>query len=128
VLPVSTAGCKVTHGGRITAANGDKATFGGNAQVPAAGPKGQEEYQDHGPAQPRNVKSINVQAVTCSADKTQASIFGQATIDGALSFDDRIDLKDLGGPGTSDTYRIRLSDGYDSGEQTLAGGNVQIHK
>jgi Bacterial Ig-like domain (group 1) len=124
VIPTSTAGCKVTYGGRITAGNGDKATLGGNAQAPA---KGQEEYQDHGAAAAMNVHSINVQAVTCSADGTSASIFGQATIDGAGTYDYRIDLKDLGEPGSSDTYRIRLSNGYDSGEQTLEGGNVQIH-
>jgi len=122
VTPASTEGCKVTYGGRITAANGDKATFGGNAQASA---QGQEEYQDHGPKQPRNVHSINVTSVTCSADKTQASIFGQATIDGAGTYNYRIDVKDLG---KTDTYRIRLSDGYDSGEQTLEGGNVTIHK
>jgi hypothetical protein len=124
VLPTSTARCKVTYGGRIAADNGDKATFGGNAQAPA---KGQEEYQDHGPAAAMDVHSINVQAVTCSADGTSASIFGQATIDGAGTYDYRIDLKDLGEPGSSDAYRIRLSNGYDSGEQTLGGGNVQIH-
>ena len=67
-------------GGRCLAANSDQATFGGNAEVP---PKGQEEYQDHGPAADLNVHSINVQAVTCSADGTQASIFGQATINGS---------------------------------------------
>jgi hypothetical protein len=127
VLPTSTEGCKVTYGGRIAAANGDKATFGGNAQVPAAGAKGQEQYRDHGPAQSMNVHSINVQAVVCSADGTQASIFGQATIGGSGTSDYRIDLEDLGEPGASDTYRIRLSNGYDSGEQVLDGGNVQIH-
>ena len=37
VVPASTPGCKVTYGGRITAANGDKATFGGNAQAPLRG-------------------------------------------------------------------------------------------
>jgi hypothetical protein len=124
VLPVSTPGCKVTYGGRITAANLDKATFGGNAQAPT---KGQQEYQDHGPAAALNVHSINVQAVTCSADGTSASIFGKATVDGSGTFDYRIDLKDLGEPGTSDTYRIRLSSGYDSGEKVLESGNVQIH-
>lgn len=124
VLPVSTEGCKVTYGGHITPANGDPASFGGNAKVP---PKGQENYRDHGPAAEMHVHSINVQAVTCSADGTQASIFGEATIDGSGTFDYRIDLEDLGEPGTSDTYRIRLSNGYDSGEQTLEGGNVQIH-
>jgi hypothetical protein len=127
VLPTSTPGCKVSYGGRITAANGDPATFGGNAQVPAAGPKGQEQYRDHGPADPMRVHSINVQAVTCSADGTQATIFGQATIDGIGTFNYRIDVADLGEPGTADTYRIQLSNGYDSGEQVLDGGNVQIH-
>jgi len=124
VLPASTEGCKVTYGGHITAANGDPASFGGNAKAPD---KGQQQYTDHGPATPMNVHSISVTAVTCSADGTQASIFGQATIDGSGTFDYRIDLKDLDEPGTSDTYRIRLSNGYDSGEQVLDGGNVQIH-
>jgi len=125
VIPPNNEACKVTYGGRITAANGDKATFGGNAQ--GKGPKGQEEYQDHGPATDINVHSINVLAVTCSRDGINASIFGTATINGAGSFDYRIDLKDLGEPGSLDTYRIRLSNGYDSGEQVLSGGNVQTH-
>jgi Bacterial Ig-like domain (group 1) len=124
VLPTSTPGCKVTYGGRITAANLHKATFGGNAQAPN---KGQQEYQDHGPAAAMNVHSINVQAVTCSADGTAASIFGKAKADGGGTFDYRVDLKDLGEPGSSDTYRVRLSSGYDSGEKVLESGNVQIH-
>ena len=125
-IPASTAGCKVTNGGRITADNGDKATFGGNAK--GTGPSGQEEYQDHGPADAINVHSIDVLAVTCTRDRTAASIFGTATIDGAGSVDYRIDVQDLGEPGTSDTYRLRLSTGYDSGVQVIVGGNVQIHK
>jgi len=125
-LPSSTAGCKVTYGGRITADNGDKATFGGNAK--GTGPSGQEEFQDHGPADAINVHSIDVRAVTCTRDRTAASIFGTATIDGAGSFDYRIDVQDLGEPGSTDTYRLRLSTGYDSGVQVIVGGNVQIHK
>jgi len=73
------------------------------------------------------VHSIDVTSVVCSTDGTQATIFGTATINGAGEFDYRIDLKDLGEPGDTDTYRIRLEGGYDSGEQTLEGGNVQIH-
>ena len=122
VVPASTPGCKVTYGGRITAANGDMATFGGNAK--ADGLKGSQEYQDHGPAADMNVHSIDVLAVECSTDGTEASIFGTATVDGSGTFDYRIDLKDLD---AGDTYRIRLSNGYDSGEQPLLGGNVQIH-
>ena len=125
VIPASTAGCKVTYGGRIEAANGDKGTFGGNAK--ADGLEGSENYQDHGPAADMHVKSVDVDAVVCSADGTSASIFGTATVDGAGSFDYRIDVEDLGEPGSSDTYRIRVSNGYDSGEQVLDRGNVQIH-
>ena len=139
----STDSCKVTYGGRIATAEGDKATFGGNAH--SKGPKGQEEYQDHGPLTDINVHSIDVQLVTCGDDGgvgvgvaarvataavssvTQASIFGTATVNGSGSFDYQIDLQDFGEPGTADTYRIRLSNGYDSGEQILVGGNVQIH-
>jgi hypothetical protein len=126
VIPQSTPGCKVTGGGRITASNDDKGTFGGNAM--ADGLSGSEEYQDHGPAQDMNVHSIDITAVVCNAAGTHASIFGTATVDGGGSFDFRIDVDDNGEPGRSDTYRIRLSNGYDSGIQTLAkGGNIQIH-
>lgn len=130
-LPASTEGCKVTYGGRITAANGDKATFGGNAKVKNDGTvQGQEQYQDHGPVQPMNVHSINVLALVCpDTSPLEASIFGDATIDGSGSVLYRIDVKDVDEPGTGvDTYRIRLSNGYDSGEQVLRGGNIQIHK
>lgn len=75
-----------------------------------------------------NVHSINVLAVTCSST-TEANIHGEATINGSGTFAYRIDVKDLGEPGKGfDKYRIRLSNGYDSAEQTLKGGNIQIHK
>ena len=76
----------------------------------------------------RSVFLTTISAVTCSTDKKQGRIFGTATINGAGSFQFRIDVKDLGEPGTNDTYRIRLSNGYDSGEKKLEGGNIQIHK
>ena len=40
----------------------------------------------------------------------------------------RIDVTDMGSPGTNDTYGIILSNGYASGQKTLQGGNVTIHK
>jgi hypothetical protein len=127
VLPESTPGCTVTDGGRITASNGDKATFGSIAAVSATGtPSGAQEYQDHGSAADLNVHSTAVLAVVCSGNK--ASVFGTATINGSGSYNYRIDLTDNGEPGAgADKYRIRLSTGYDSGEKTLAGGNIQMH-
>jgi hypothetical protein len=135
-LPLSTAFCVVdfvTYGIRIVAANGDLGTGGGNARVDGErNPSGQHEYQDHGPVQPMNVHSISVLAVVCSdidgvPGARQAQIYGRATIDGAGEFAYRIHVEDRGEPGTSDKYWILLSNGYDSGSQTLIGGNVQIH-
>jgi len=133
-LPLSTAFCEVTitEGGWITTMNGDRASFGGNARVSDDGSSvdGEEEYQDHGPADPRNVKSIELLATTCTtdADPQTATIFGRATIDGSGDFIFRIDLSDGGHGGSNDSYGILMDDGYDSGQQPLGGGNVTIHK
>ena len=122
----STAGCKVTNGGRITASNGDKATFGGNSKATNEDEaKGQEQYRDHGPATSFRFHSIRIETVIC--DGGQATILGQGTVDGEGSYDFRIDVTDNGEPGEDDTYRIRISNGYDSGQQPLEGGNLQVH-
>jgi Bacterial Ig-like domain (group 1) len=130
-VPPSTELCevKITEGGWMVANNGDRASFGGNAKVDADGNvQGQQEYQDHGPAQPRNAHSIELLATTCSDDLTSATIFGTATINGSGEYVFRIDVIDMGQPGTSDSYGIMLSDGYASGQKQLQGGNVTIHK
>ncbi len=128
VLPASTPRCEINNGGWIVASNGDRATFGGNAKSNASGEtQGQEQYQDHGPVQRLNLHSINVLAVVCDGS-TRASIFGQATINGSGVVNYRINVQTLGGPGKSqDTYQL-LTDEYDSGEQTLGGGNIQIRR
>jgi hypothetical protein len=131
LLPVTTPLCeiKISDGGRITALNGDTATFGGNARSSATGQtSGQQTYQDHGPAQPLTAKALSVLAIVCEGTM-QASIYGQATINGSGSFFYRINLKDAAEPGVgSDTYWILLQNGYTSGQQTLEGGNVQIRR
>jgi hypothetical protein len=130
ILPVSTPGCevKITNGGWIIAANGDKSSFGGNAKVDLDGNvSGNEEYQDHGPAQPMNLKG-NV-LVVMGTSMTEATIYGQATIDGTGSFYYRLNVEDNAEPGKdTDKYWILVGNGYDSGNQTLMGGNIQIHK
>jgi hypothetical protein len=127
---VSTPGCEVniSNGGKITALNTDEATFGGNAKVSASGAtSGQEEYQDHGPLQPMNVKALTVQAVICDQDDMSAEIYGMASVDGMGEHEYRIKVHDGGEPGTNDTYGILVPDvSYASGDQQLEGGNVQI--
>jgi hypothetical protein len=130
VLPVTTPGCEITitNGGWIIANNGDRANFGGNAKADEDGNvTGQEEYQDKGPAEAFNLHG-DVTVVVCDPDPTRATIFGDATIDGSGSHLFRIDVRDFAEPGKGvDTYRMRV-DSYDSGEKTLGGGNIQIHK
>jgi hypothetical protein len=128
VLPVTTPGCeiKITNGGWIIATNGDRASFGGNAKADADGNvSGNEEYQDHGPATPFNLHG-NVLVIVCNDDDS-ATIFGEATIDGSGSHTYRIDVQDNGESGKNDRYRMRVN-AYDSGDQQLQGGNVQIHR
>jgi hypothetical protein len=131
-LPASTEFCevKVTDGGWIIAVNDDRASFGGNAKVPegASEVQGQEQYTDHGPADPRDVHSIELTAMTCTDDLHSATIFGRATVDGSGDYVFRIDVTDGGQGGSNDSYGIILSDGYASGQQDLRGGNVTIHK
>ena len=125
VVPVTTPRCEITNGGWIIAANGDRATFGGQAKANESGEtQGQQEYLDHGPAQRLKLQSINVLAIVCDGS-TRASIFGQATINGSGLFNYRIDLQDLGKG--QDTYQLFL-DSYNSGAQPLGGGNIQIRR
>ena len=128
---MSTPGCSVTitNGGWIIADNGDTASFGGNAKVSSGGSaSGQEEYQDHGPVRPVNVKSLSVAAIECSTDRTTATIIGTASVNGSGSYEYEIDVKDAGTPGTNDTYAIRIpAVAYNSGPHMLLGGNITIH-
>jgi len=131
---VSTPGCEVriSNGGSITTTLDDEATFGGNAKVSMSGAtSGQQQYQDHGPLQPLRFKALTVQAVICNEDDDgavmSAEIYGMGTVDGEGEFDYRIKLEDQGEPGTNDRYWIFIPGAlYDSGDQQLDGGNVQI--
>ena len=128
VLPTTTPLCEISNGGWIIAENGDRATFGGNAKANESGEtQGQQQYQNHGPVQRLKMHSINVQAIVCDGS-TRASIFGQATINGSGIFNYRINVQDLGGPGRGQDKYWLLMDGYNSGQQILRGGNVQIRR
>jgi hypothetical protein len=77
--------------------------------------------------QPLNMHSINVLAIVCEGT-TRASIYGQATINGSGTFNYRINVRDLAEPGRGqDTYGLLMAS-YNSGEQVLRGGNVQIRR
>jgi hypothetical protein len=122
-VPASTDGCLVFGHGRITATNGDRASFRGLAV--ASPPRGAEFYRDNGPADPIRVVSTSVDAVTCSADGSRASVFGRTRMTGG-SVEYRIDVQLAAWEWGKDTYRIRLSSGYDSGAQPIRHGDLDI--
>jgi hypothetical protein len=57
----------------------------------------------------------------------RASVFGTARINRAGSVEYRIDVELTAWAWGKDTYRLRLSSGYDSGAQQIRHGDVDIH-
>lgn len=124
--------CRVSGGGRILAANGDQATFGGSVsslRPPLA--TGHEVYLDHGPVQPLRFRSLTVTAVVCNLDARRAEIIGTGevqTVFGQQPVEFRIAVfVPTSNVNLPDFYRITLSNGYDSGEQPVLQGNLVMH-
>ena len=122
ILPSSTSG-KFNGGGKI-ARPGKFATFGlsfkGTPDL-----SGNLSYNDHSAATGRQVGVLTVDAYVQTGSSVK--IFGTASVDGAGSHVFRLDLVDNGEPGTADTFRLRMDDGYDTGLQTILNGNLQAH-
>jgi hypothetical protein len=73
-----------------------------------------------------NVKVKCVDVTTLIVTGTHATLFGNATVNGA-STTYRIDVDDLAEPGRgADTFRIQTASGYTAGG-VLTRGNIQIH-
>jgi hypothetical protein len=122
VLPVSACNGDITYGGSMTADNGDRVNFGGNAHSDQAHPpSGEANFVDMG--KNLHVHSISILAITCSADK--ADIYGTATENGTGSHLFRIEVTDPDSSGGADTYWIFI-DNYNSGSHPIQG-NVEIH-
>jgi hypothetical protein len=120
------AECSVVGHGRITTARGDQASFRGLAATPP--PRGGERYVDTGPAEALHLTSLSVEKMTCDADASRASIAGRGTVSGSGSVRYLIELR-LGPPGApgEDSFRLTLSNGYDSGAQPMRHASVDIH-
>ncbi len=114
-FPPSTAG-RVTGGGQVATPT-SVAAFG----ITASRANGQLELNEQGG---RNVHSTRIAATVISG--THATVYGFATVDGAGDVQFRVNVDDLGEPGTSDSFRIVMRDGYTAGG-TLQRGNIQIH-
>lgn len=119
----STAGCDARGVGRMIAANGDRAKFSVAVRAASASTvTGMLAYDDDGPVSPMKLVPTGVNSLVCQVGR--ATIRGQGDLAGQ-PVHYRVDLTD-GHQGKSDSYRIQLSNGYDSGDQNIESGNIRI--
>lgn len=114
----------LTGGGRIDGMpSGEPAAFGVAGGIVNGEFWGHLNYVDR--AADLHVRGTAVTAYT-EIDATTRRIEGTAEINGAGGFTYLVEASDNGEPGTADTFRIVLSNGYEA-SGTLIGGNIQIH-
>jgi hypothetical protein len=132
-LPTSTPG-RASGGGKVpgeaaelailrgTSAGG-KASFGFDVALlrGALVPVGDLTFRDH--ATGKSAKATAIDSFTVAGRK--ATFTGRATVDGVPGVRFVVDVEDLGEPGTADTFRIVLGDGYGAGG-VLLNGNVKV--
>jgi hypothetical protein len=112
-----------TGGGWILGTpSGSRASFGVAGGMNAAGTWGHLEFVDQGSGSKVHGTGVTSYVVVNS---TSRHIDGTCDIDGQPSTYS-LDLTDNGEPGTSDTFNLVLSNGYQAAG-TLSGGNVQLH-
>jgi hypothetical protein len=117
--------CSLGGHGRITTARGDQASFRGLAATPP--PRGAELYVDTGPTEALHLTSVSVEKMTCAADASRATIAGRGTVRGSGSVRYLIELRLAPGAPGGDSFRLTLSNGYDSGAQPMRHASVDIH-
>ena len=113
---------KATGGGWI-AASGKKAHFGFEAErTGSSAATGHLTYEDK--AASLKVLSESITSLTVSGNR--ATFTGTCSVDKVPGFTFTVEVVDNGESGSSDTFRIRLSNGYER-SGTLGGGNIQVH-
>jgi hypothetical protein len=121
-VPLASPG-HVTGGGWILGPSlTNRVSFGFEAKANPNGLHATCTVIDHATKSQIKCKTINSLLVT----GTHATFSGNATVDGVTTTY-RIDVDDLGEPGTYDVFKIQLGNGYVAAG-TLLGGNIQIHK
>ncbi len=111
----------VTGGGMLAA---PKASFGVAGGIRNGAFWGHLVHIDHTTG--AKIKGTGITAYVVTSP-TSRQIKGTAMVNGQSGYTYQVDVTDNGEPGRSDTYVLRVSNGYTAGG-TLAGGNIQLHK
>jgi hypothetical protein len=121
VVPLGGSG-HVTGGGWILGPTGtNRVSFGFEAKANPNGLHATCTVIDH--ATLAQIKCQSIDSLVVAG--THATFTGDATVNGT-STSYRIDVVDLGEPGSLDTFAIHLGNGY-AASGRLMGGNIQIH-
>ena len=128
---------QVTGGGWYIGCNGNKCTFGFNAEQLEDGSfKGNVEFVDHGPVDgyDKGYPHVHGYDITdLAVSETSAEIWGTCRLNGDNGpYDFYVYVEDNGEPGTYDWFYIAIPGiGYESGGELgfpdNGGGNIQIH-
>ncbi|HKY43931.1 MAG TPA: S8 family serine peptidase [Pyrinomonadaceae bacterium] len=114
---------QVTGGGWIPIST-DKGNFGFNVKKKAlSAPSGHLNYDDR--AGQTKIQGTSFDSFSITGNR--ATFSGPCTVNKAAGFTCTVDVIDNGESGSSDFFRIRVSNGYDRGA-TLGAGNIKIHK
>ena len=115
--------CRVAYKGFLQAASGRGARVSGAARVGAGRARSGHLYRELGPRSGVGLVSFSTESVRCLG--RSATLEGRARTARGEVVTYRIEVQDI--PGFSrDRYRIRLSNGYDSGLQPLLDGGVEV--
>jgi hypothetical protein len=128
VPPITQGPCHdFVTGGGWTMAGSARANFGLNAGFKdgATTPEVHLTYIDHGTG--TKVKATGINLYEKGATATSRRFAGSAEVNGVAGQTYDVEVADNGEPGRSDTFSIKLGNGY-SAAGPLHGGNIQLHK
>jgi len=123
----TTPECPVTDfvtGGGYVISNGSKANFGFVGGIKPNGLQGHLQYNDKS----STAAKISGTAVSSYGGSGVARQVVYGCKVNGLSSTCTMNVADNGEPGTSDSFGLSTASGYSVGSQTIAGGNIQLHK
>ena len=115
----------VTGGGYITTGTNKKSNFAVAGGIKNNAGWGHLTYIDHGTGMKVHGTGVTSYEII---NKTTRRIKGTAKLDNNTNITYTATVSDAGEPGINDTFRLQLSNGYDTATRLLSGGNIQLHK
>jgi hypothetical protein len=121
---VHSCGISGTGSGRTT--KGDSSAF--RLLVFTSPPGGAVFFTDQGPTSPLMLHDRSISSVTCSPSAEAGTVTGAFALGGGSSDNVgfRIDFGMRKGTSGQPTFRIRLTNGYDSGNERLTSADLDI--